>query len=132
MLILTSLLATIVVLAVALAIVGFTLTRRLAVLRDLQAQHEQVSNALTLLTEATEAGFRCTSAELQRVTTLQRRRRWPEDVQQRLEHAAELGQSVRQIAAEEGIPESEVQLRTHLAAARDGQVPDQEVHVGAV
>ena len=132
MLILTSLLATIVVLTFALAVVGLTLARRLTALRDLQTQHEQVSNALTLLTEATEAGFRCTSAELQRVTALQRRHRWPEDVQQRLEHAAALGQSIPQIAAEEGIPESEVQLRTHLAAARDGQVPDQEVHGGAV
>ncbi|NIV50734.1 MAG: hypothetical protein GWN53_02395, partial [Gammaproteobacteria bacterium] len=84
MVILASLLATIVVLALALVVVGIKLARRLTVLRELQAQHEQVSNALTLLTEATEAGFRWTTAELQRVTALQRRGQWPKDVQQRL------------------------------------------------
>ena len=127
--ILTSLLATLVVLSIALAVVGYTLARRLAVLRDLQAQHEQVSNALTLLTEATESGFRWTASELQRVTSLQRRSQWPQSVQQRLEQASALGQSVHQIATQEGIPESEVQLRTHLAAARDAQASAAEVPV---
>lgn len=129
--ILTSLLGTIVVLGVALTVVGIKLARRLTVLGQLQAQHEQVSNALTLLTEATESGFRWTAAELQRVTALQRRAQWPQDVQQRLERAVTLGESVQQIAAEEGIPESEVKLRTHLAASRNLPTGP-EVHVGTL
>ena len=74
MVILISLLATLVALSIALAIVGITLTRRLRVLRDLQVQHEQVGNALTLLTEATESGFRWTASELQRPASPGRRR----------------------------------------------------------
>ncbi len=133
MVILTSLLGTVVVLSVALTVVGITLARRLTALRQLYAQHEQVNNALTLLTEATEAGFRWTAAELRRVTALQRGSQpWPQEVQQRLERATALGASVQQIAAEQGIPESEVQLRTHLAAARDAQTSGKEAHVGAV
>lgn len=132
MVILISLLATLVALSIALAIVGITLTRRLRVLRDLQVQHEQVGNALTLLTEATESGFRWTASELQRVMAHQRRDQSPQDLRQRLQRASALGQSVHQIAAEERMPESEVQLRTHLATSHDAQPTDQEAPVGAV
>ena len=99
MVILISLLSTVVVLTIALIAVTVTLSRRLSVLRALQTQHEQIHNALALLTEATESGFRWTAAELQRVTALQRRSQWPQDVQLRLERAAAIGQSVHQIAA---------------------------------
>lgn len=130
MIILTTLLAAVVVLNLTLAIVVAKLARRLAVFGDLQVQHEQVSNALTLLTEATEAGFRWTTSELQRMTALQRRSQASQE--QRLERASALGQSAHQTAAEEGIPESEVHLRTHLAAVRDAKATNQEVHVGAL
>ena len=113
-------------------VVGVKVLRQFAVLRRLQAQHEQANTALTLLTEATESGFRWTTAELQRVTAILRRNRGSNDVQERLEQALTAGKSAQQIAGEEGLPESEVQLRMHLARAREEAATSQEAHVGTV
>lgn len=131
-LVVTLLLGTLVVFNLAFTVITFKLLRQFRLLRGLHGQYEQLNTALTLLTEATESGFRWTTAELQRVTAIVRRSRWPQDVQRRLEEALTLGKTAQQIAGEEGLPESEVLLRTHLARAKGESVEDKETHIGMV
>ena len=89
-------------------------------------------DAIALLTEATELGFRSTASELERVSTAQRRSHRLRDVRRRLEQAGALGESVRQIAGEEGVSEGEVALRQHLSRTQHDTTADREDHVGAM
>ncbi len=141
MVILISLLVTCSALSLVLIVLSFKMIRRLTTLQRLETRLEGVSNGLALLTETTESGFQWTSAELKRITALQHRSHWPDDVQLRLKRAAALGESAQRIAGEEGLPESEVQLRMHLANRLDFARLDRtqeemqagkEEHVGTV
>jgi len=130
--ILTSLMVTVVVLGLVQTVVSVALIRRFKALRQTEARVERFNDALALLTEATESGFRSTAAELQRVAAVQRHSEGPFELQRRLERAAELGGSVPQIAGQEGISEGEVQLRLHMARANQSASEVKENHVGTV
>ena len=131
MFILTSLMVTLLVFVVAQSALSVTLIRQLKALRQMEARVEHFNDALALLTEATESGFRSTAAELQRVAAVQRHSQDPSEVQRRLERAATLGGSVAQIASQEGLSEGEVQLRLHMA--KSAEIPAaQENSFGAM
>lgn len=130
--VIVTLMGTLVLVNLVVAAVGFRLLRQLSRIRRLQGQYEQLNTAVTLLTEATESGFRWTTAELQRVTAIVRRNRSTQDVQHRLEQAVTLGKTARQIAGEEGLPEGEVQLRIHLADTPTAPTTRTETHIGAM
>lgn len=119
MLILTSLMVTLVVFGVAQSALSLKLIRQLNSLRQMEARVEHFNDALALLTEATESGFRSTADELQRVAAVQRLSQDSSEVQGRLERAAALGGSVAHIAGQEGLSEGEVQLRLHMAQMTD-------------
>lgn len=130
--ILTSLMVTVVVLGLVQTVLSIALIRRFTALRQTEARVERFNDALALLTEATESGFRSTAAELQRVAAVQRHSEGPFEMQRRLERAAELGGSVPQIAGQEGVSEGEVQLRLHMARASQSASEVAENHVGTV
>ena len=115
MLILTSLMVTLLVVGVAQSVLSVKLIQQIGALRQVEARVEHLNDALALLTEATESGFRSTAVELQRVAAVQRHSDDPLDVQRRLERAVSLGGSVAQIAGHEGLSEGEVRLRLHMA-----------------
>ncbi len=115
MLILTSFMVTLLVFGVAQSALSVKLIRQVMALRQMEARVEHFNDALALLTEATESGFRSTAAELQRVAAVQRHSEDPLEVQRRLERAATLGGSVAQIAGHEGLSEGEAQLRLYMA-----------------
>ena len=131
MLILTSLMVTLVVFGVAQSALSLKLIRQLNALREMEARVEHFNDALALLTEATESGFRSTADELQRVAAVQRLSQDSSEAQGRLERAAALGGSVAQIAGQEGLSEGEVQLRLHMAKMTD-VVARQENSLGAM
>jgi hypothetical protein len=75
-----------------------------------------LTDALSLLTETAEAGFRANAAEIGRLGERAPGERDPSlDVTSRLARAVRRGRSVQQIAADEQISEGEVRLRLHLA-----------------
>ena len=115
MLILTSLMVTLLVFGVAQSALSVKLIRQIKALRQMEARVEHFNDALALLTEATESGFRSTAVELQRVAAVQRHSEDSSEVQRRLKRAATFGGSVEQIASHEGLSEGEVQLRLHMA-----------------
>lgn len=82
--------------------------------RGLEGQLSHLGDALTLLTETTESGFRTMAAEVERLrqadSSPDRRA-----ADARVTAAARRGQSVRDIAAAEAVSEGEVALRLHLA-----------------
>ncbi len=132
MVILTSLIVTLLVVGIVMIVLSCKLIRRLTALQIMETRIEHVNDALALLTEATEAGFRSTGAELQRVAALQRIGQGPSELQDRLERAAAAGDPVHHIASEEGLSESEVQLRLRLARLGSELSTLKENHVGQV
>lgn len=101
-----------------MALVGLVLCWRLVrSLRSLDRIGDRVARfaeALALLTEASEVGFRSTADELARIADAQVRRRKPRDPQRRVARARDRGDTVAQIAADEGVAEGEVGLRLTL------------------
>lgn len=80
----------------------------------------QMSEAMGLLTEATESGFRAVASEVERIAESGRVRPVAPVSAARLSAAARRGRSHAEIAAAEGISEGEVALRLHLSgSARD-------------
>lgn len=80
----------------------------------------QMSEAMGLLTEATESGFRAVASEVERIAESGRVRPVAPVSVARLSAAARRGRSHAEIAAAEGISEGEVALRLHLGTpARD-------------
>lgn len=77
----------------------------------------QMSEAMGLLTEATESGFRAVAAEVERIAESGRVRPVAPVSVTRLSAAAKRGRSLAEIAAAEGISEGEVALRLHLSGA---------------
>jgi len=101
------------------AIVLWVVTRRLDRLDQMDARIGHLTDALTLLTETAESGFRLNGEEIGRIaeglavktaTVSQAKTR-------RVASAARKGRPVREIAATEQVSEGEVNLRLHLAEA---------------
>jgi len=89
------------------------LARRAA---DHQERLERLADALSLLTETSESGFKAVAAELERIGVAGLGRRADASTTRRVMRAARRGQSVPQIAAEEQVSEGEVHLRLKVAA----------------
>ena len=89
------------------------LARRAA---DHQERLERLADALSLLTETSESGFKAVAAELERIGVAGLGRRADGSTTRRVVRAARRGQSVPQIAAEEQVSEGEVHLRLKVAA----------------
>jgi hypothetical protein len=80
-----------------------------------EARLARQADALTLLTETSESGFALVARELERATATPARA--PRKVAtRRIATAARKGRTVAQIAAAEGLSESEVHLRLHMAS----------------
>jgi hypothetical protein len=97
------------------------LWRNLNVSRTLQraqARMGHLGDALALLTETSESGFRTMASEIERLTESAGRVREPPVDVPRLAAAARRGRSAAQIAAAENLSEGEVSLRLHLAEHR--------------
>lgn len=90
---------------------GFTLRRSVL---SLEARLGRQADALTLLTETSESGFALVARELERGATPGKPVR--KTATRRMTTAARKGRSIAEIAAQEGLSESEVHLRLHLAS----------------
>jgi len=81
----------------------------------LEAKVAHLADALSLLTETAESGFRATAGELERIAaTGAPAARRSRTVSGRVTRASRRGKSIAQIAAEDELSESEVRLRLHL------------------
>lgn len=97
------------------------LWKNLSVARSLHRSDERIghlSDALGLLTETSESGFRTMAAEIERLAGATGRTREPRVSVSRLSAAARRGRSTAEIAAAERVSEGEVALRLHLAEHR--------------
>jgi hypothetical protein len=86
--------------------------------RDLRAYDERsahLSDALSLLTETTEASFRAVALEVERLASTGASRATNRTSTRRVAAAARRGRSIQEIAAKEKVSEGEVRLRLHLA-----------------
>jgi hypothetical protein len=87
----------------------------------------QLSSALSLLTETSEAGFGAVAAEVERLNLRPPRRTEGATTTTRVVKAARRGESIEEIAAAEHVSESEVRLRLHFAecpaASREDSPP---------
>jgi hypothetical protein len=86
----------------------------------LEARLTRQADALALLTETSESGFALVARELERAaaTPAKSTRRV---ATRRIATAARKGRTVAEIAAAEGLSESEVHLRLHMAAQAQAQ-----------
>lgn len=94
------------------------LWRLLRLGRDLRAYDERfghLSDAVSLLTETTEASFRAVALEVERLAATGASRASGRTSTRRVAAAARRGRSVQEIAAAEKVSEGEVRLRLHLA-----------------
>jgi hypothetical protein len=123
--------AAIAVLAVGWSVLLWRATRALGRQAALEERVARLTEALTLLTDTTEAGFRTVSEQLAAirepaVTPVRKPAAAPRRTTTgRVVRAARRGQSVTEIAAAEQVSEGEVRLRLHLA---DAARQKQEVH----
>lgn len=109
--------------AVVLAqIVAIWQTRSLrGTVAGLEARLARQADALALLTETSESGFALVARELERATATPLKA--PRKVAtRRIATAARKGRTIAQIAAAEGLSESEVHLRLHMAGQTQAQV----------
>jgi hypothetical protein len=108
-------------LAVALIVQGWILWRLLGAVGVVQRMDEKLTHfgdALTLLTETAEGGFRAVASELDRAghqTSATKKPPMPRPTSARMTAAAKRGRSVEDIASTEQVSEGEVRLRLHLA-----------------
>jgi len=112
-------------LSAALIVQGWILWRLLGAVGVVQRLDEKLSHfgdALTLLTETTEGGFRAVASELDRTAVHAgatqvglKKPAVPRPTSARMTAAARRGRSVEEIAATEQVSEGEVRLRLHLA-----------------
>ena len=109
----TVVLAAAVVLTQAVAIWQARVLRR--TVAALEARLTRQADALALLTETSESGFALVARELERAAATP-----PKGTRRvatrRIATAARKGRTVARIAAAEGLSESEVHLRLHMAA----------------
>ena len=92
-------------------------------LRHTEQRVAQLSDALALLTETSEAGFRAMATEIERLAEAGPRRREPRVNIARMAAAVRRGRTIAEIAAAEGLSEGEVALRLHLVEQRQAR-PD--------
>jgi hypothetical protein len=108
------------------------LWRNLSTTRSLRRAEQrlgQLHDALALLTETSEAGFRAMATEIERLGEAGTRRREPRVNVARLAAAVRRGRTVSELAAEEGVSEGEVALRLHLSEQRQTR-PDTRTRRG--
>ncbi len=111
-----------VALAAVLTLQVWILWRLLGAMGAVPRMEERLSHfsdALTLLTETTEGGFRAVATELDR-SAMQagpaaKKPTVPKPTSARISAAAKRGRSIEEIAATEQLSEGEVRLRLHLA-----------------
>jgi hypothetical protein len=102
---------------------GWILWRLLGAVGIVQRMDEKITHfgdALTLLTETAEGGFRAVASELDRAglqatTSAAKKPVLPKPTSARMTAAAKRGRSVEEIASTEQVSEGEVRLRLHLA-----------------
>ena len=97
------------------------LWRNLSLTRSLRRAEQrvgQLGDALALLTETSEAGFRTMATEIERLAEAGPRRREPRVNVARIAAAVRRGRPVSEVAAAEGLSEGEVALRLHLVEQR--------------
>jgi hypothetical protein len=111
----------------AFIVQGWILWRLLGAVGVVQRLDEKLSHfgdALTLLTETTEGGFRAVASEIDRTSQASgvsashmgaKKAIAPRPTSARISAAAKRGRSVEEIAATEEVSEGEVRLRLHLA-----------------
>lgn len=86
----------------------------------LETRLARQADALALLTETSESGFALVARELERATATPVKPA-RKVATRRIATAARKGRTVAQIAAAEGLSESEVHLRLHMAAQAQAQ-----------
>jgi hypothetical protein len=96
------------------AVLVIALQRALRRTRDMNARVTHLGEAMGLLTETTETGFRALAAEVERLGRGPDSSRDPA-ASARMTNAARRGRSAQEIAADERVSEGEVRLRLHLA-----------------
>lgn len=106
-----------IVLLLLQAALTWSLLKALGTLAPMADKIGQFSEALSLLTETTETGFKATAHELQRVGVRTERRAESPSVAttSRVAAAAHRGRSLPDIAAKERISENEVRLRLNMS-----------------
>lgn len=106
-----------IVLLLMQAALTWSLLKTLGTLAPMADKIGQFSDALSLLTETTETGFRATAQELQRVGARTERRAEGATTATtaRVAAAAHRGRSMPEIAAKERISENEVRLRLNMS-----------------
>jgi hypothetical protein len=111
-----------VALAAVLTLQGWILWRLLGAMASVPRMEERLNHfgdALTLLTETTEGGFRAVAMELDRAAAqagpAAKKPAAPRPTSARISAAAKRGRSIEEIAATEQLSEGEVRLRLHLA-----------------
>src|SRR5262249_33526131 len=109
-----------VVLGVMLIVQAWILWRLLGAVGIVKRMEEKLTHfgdALTLLTETTEGGFRAVALELDRAASRAGTAKKPvaRPTSARMTAAAKRGRTVEEIAATEQVSEGEVRLRLHLA-----------------
>jgi hypothetical protein len=97
---------------------NLNVTRALA---EAEERARRLAEALSLLTETTESGFRTMAAEIERLADAAGRPRPKRVNVGRMVAQARRGRTVPEIAAETGVSEGEVALRLHLADQRAGR-----------
>jgi hypothetical protein len=108
------------VIGAAWVLVLWKAVRAMRAMAGLEARVARLTEAITLLADTTESGFRTVSEQLSAQASAQRA---PAEVRSRrtttsrVTRAARLGVPVGEIAAAEQVSEGEVQLRLHMANA---------------
>jgi hypothetical protein len=105
------------VLLVLQAALTWSLLRALGRLGPMADKVSQFADALSLLTETAETGFKATALELQRLGTRTERRAdtTGSSTTARVAAAARRGKSLQEIAAHERLSEGEVRLRLNMS-----------------
>jgi hypothetical protein len=120
----TTLVSVGIALAAMLIVQGWILWRLLGAVGVVQRMDEKLAHfgdALTLLTETAEGGFRAVASELDRSVqqpasgAAKKPQLAPRPTSARMTAAARRGRSVEDIASTEQVSEGEVRLRLHLA-----------------
>jgi len=93
------------------------MVRSLRCLKEIEQRVGQLTDALSLLTETTETGFRASAIEIARLAGHQAASRGAasqRSATSRVSRARRRGRTIQDIAADERMSEGEVRLRLHL------------------
>jgi hypothetical protein len=104
-----------IVLLLLQALLTYVLIRSLRRLKAVEERIGHFGDALSLLTETTESGFRSVSSEMERLNARGARGVDARTTTARIAIAARRGDSLQDIASTEQVSEGEVRLRLHLA-----------------